>query len=213
MDSKSFQIFFFFSLSLLETILLPVLSFLHLTLNLWSLAVSPAQIAPSPPTDSPPPSLNLLSLRSSDCWWEQTSAAVLTMDCWSQAVKHPDLQRLRLHGYGKLLAEVQARTLKPRSDLLTQSLVSSFLLMTSPSPPLSVSLALSLSCQLPPLCLSHPTVSSVSRLWPLGFIQTAASVLFHPPSSKALYIHPQWHTLVKRIPQKQQKINLRNMFQ
>lgn len=203
MDSKSFQIFFFlFSLSAWDhSSSRSLLSTSH-PQPVISGGVTRSDRSLSSHRLSPPPSLNLLSLRSSDCWWEQTSATVLTIDCWSQAVTHPDLQRLRVHGYGKLRAEVQAETLKPRSDLLTQSLVSGFLLMTSPSPLLSVSFALSLSCQLPPLCLSHPTVSSVSRLWPLGFIQTAASVLFHPPSSKALYIHPQWHTLVNRIPQK-----------
>lgn len=68
-----------------------------------------------------------------------------------------DLQLVRINGYSKIIVEAQTETLKQRTDLLTQSLIYSYLLITLPSPPLSLSL--SFSCQLPPLLSPHSLLS------------------------------------------------------
>lgn len=179
MDSKSFQIFFFlFSLSAWDhSSSRSLLSTSHpqpvISGGVTRLDGSLSSHRLPPPPFSEPPLTPLLWLLVRTNLRSSVDNRLLKP---SSQTSRPI--RLRVHGYGKLFAEVQAETLKPRSDLLTQSLVSSFLLMTSPSPLLSVSFALSLSCQLPPstLPLSPHSLLSLS----------AVTSRFYPDSSICL---------------------------
>lgn len=89
--------------------------------------------------------------------------------CWIQAVKHPHLQLVRIRGYSTILVEAQAETLKQRTDLLTQSLVYNYILMTLPRLPLS-------------LFLSHASHSSTLPLSPHSLLSLSAVtfIVFSP---------------------------------
>lgn len=71
---KASKCLLLFSLSLCWRPFFFPFSFLHLTLNLWSLVVSPPQISPSPPL------LWTFSHSVTLILWEQTSAAVLIIN-------------------------------------------------------------------------------------------------------------------------------------
>lgn len=127
MDSKSFQMFFSFSLHPQKTILLllllpsllstsqppqPLISRtvtpLPRDLYLSFQPLPPLQRTVNPLVNDRPPSLNLLL---SYCSSEQTISR-FNDKCWSKTLQHPDLQLVRIDSYRKILVKVQAATLK-----------------------------------------------------------------------------------------------------